>query len=126
MSRTRRWSAGLLLILAFSAAAAGKTYRWVDAQGKLHYGDQPPANAVPVTPKLATGDNGSGSPASGPPAAALAPEECARRKSQLDGYRDASAITETDGLGNKREYTEDQRKQLIARTEQSIRDGCPN
>ena len=33
-----------------SGAQAGELYRWLDAQGKVHYGDVPPAGAVQVTP----------------------------------------------------------------------------
>lgn len=35
---------GLLAGVLFSAAASAEVYRWVDAQGQLHYGDQPPAD----------------------------------------------------------------------------------
>ena len=37
-----RFSLMLLLFLA-TAAGAQTTYRWVDKDGKVHYGDQPPA-----------------------------------------------------------------------------------
>ncbi|MFZ2525230.1 MAG: glutaredoxin family protein [Candidatus Ferrigenium altingense] len=33
-----------------SGMQAGELYRWVDAQGKVHYGDVPPAGAAQVTP----------------------------------------------------------------------------
>jgi hypothetical protein len=40
----------LALTLAFSAAAAAQTYKWVDQNGKVQYGDAPPAgaNATPL------------------------------------------------------------------------------
>jgi hypothetical protein len=44
----RAW---VVAFLALSIASAyGQTYKWTDAEGKLHYGDQPPAaaNATPV------------------------------------------------------------------------------
>ena len=31
-------------------AQAGELFRWVDAQGKVHYGDMPPVDAAQVTP----------------------------------------------------------------------------
>lgn len=34
----------LLLLLVGTAAQAGEIYRWTDAQGRTHYGDQPPAS----------------------------------------------------------------------------------
>jgi hypothetical protein len=117
---------GFVLLLAAAAAGAdGKTYRWVDAQGNVHYGDQPPANATVVAPKPTDSAAPSPPPASTAAASGLGPEECDRRQKQLDSYKAASSITETDGLGNKREYSEDERNKLIARTEQAIRDGCP-
>ena len=37
-----------LLLAALSPLAAGQVYRWVDKQGRVHYGDRPPANAAPA------------------------------------------------------------------------------
>lgn len=41
----------LLICLAVMplGAQAGELYRWVDAQGKVHYGDVPPVDAMQVT-----------------------------------------------------------------------------
>lgn len=36
----------LLLALLFAAPAFAQTYRWVDHEGKVHYGDRPPASAA--------------------------------------------------------------------------------
>ena len=33
-----------LLAMAFPVAAQEGVYRWIDAQGRTHYGNQPPAN----------------------------------------------------------------------------------
>ncbi|MDD5388806.1 MAG: DUF4124 domain-containing protein [Gallionellaceae bacterium] len=39
---------GILLLLALLAAPAGADiYKWTDAQGKIHYGDQPPSSTLP-------------------------------------------------------------------------------
>jgi Domain of unknown function (DUF4124) len=48
---------GSAFAVVLSAAASGGAYRWVDAQGGVHYGDQPPGNAVaePVQPPLPPG-----------------------------------------------------------------------
>ena len=44
-----RWLAVTCLALAFTAShAGGQVYRWVDKQGRVHYGDRPPANAAPA------------------------------------------------------------------------------
>lgn len=39
----QRLAAGLCLLCAFSAQAANPTYRWVDEQGQVHYGDAIPS-----------------------------------------------------------------------------------
>lgn len=56
MERTRLATA-LALVLLIGPASAG-IYRWVDAEGKVHYGDRPPAgqesSAVTVSPGPAT------------------------------------------------------------------------
>lgn len=36
----------LLLALLFATTAYAQTYRWVDKDGKVHYGDRPPASAA--------------------------------------------------------------------------------
>lgn len=41
----------ICLALMPFGAHAGKLYRWVDAQGKVHYGDAPPADAARVETK---------------------------------------------------------------------------
>lgn len=41
----------LLGCLAWMPAQAGDLYRWVDAQGKVHYGDVPPAEAAQIEEK---------------------------------------------------------------------------
>lgn len=56
--------APLVLILLSLPAMAGTLYRWTDANGKVHYTDQPPpASAKGVTQKSLKGSN-SQSPAS--------------------------------------------------------------
>lgn len=49
--------ASTMVAVALSAAASGGTYRWVDAQGGIHFGDQPPAGVAvePVQPPLPPG-----------------------------------------------------------------------
>jgi len=34
-----------------SGTQAGELYRWVDAKGKVHYGDVPPADMAQVEPR---------------------------------------------------------------------------
>lgn len=37
----------VLVSLLATAQATDRVYRWVDKQGRVHYGDRPPANALP-------------------------------------------------------------------------------
>jgi hypothetical protein len=57
----------MLLAIAFAAAASAQTYKWVDSNGKVQYGDTPPADASSVT-RLKTPSGGAA------PAPAAAPE----------------------------------------------------
>lgn len=36
------------MVLMLSGVQAGELYRWLDPQGKVHYGDMPPAEAVQI------------------------------------------------------------------------------
>ena len=54
----------VLAALAFAAGASAQTYKWVDKDGKVRYGDQPPPG-VKATPI-----RGPSGPAAPPPAAA--------------------------------------------------------
>jgi len=49
---------------------------------------------------------------------------CERKKTQLDSYRKATVLKETDALGRTREYSEDERKQFIAVTEKQVAEAC--
>src|SRR5262249_30237875 len=111
------------LIALVSFAAYGDVYKWTDASGNVHYGDKPRdgADKVDVKPGI-----GSGSPSD--PAAAKADQDraaaCAKKKSQLESYKTATVVKETDALGRAREYSEPERQQLIAQTEKQVADAC--
>lgn len=49
----------LLIVLGLlaGAAQAGEAYRWVDAEGKVHYGDRPPADTKEVETRKIPADN---------------------------------------------------------------------
>lgn len=116
----------LLLIAAATAQAEGKVYRWTDAQGRVHYGDQPAGNAQPVAPKVPTLEapaSGEASPAR-KTAGALPLGTCEEKKAQLASYRRAAKITETSALGETREYSAEQKQQLIERTEAAVKEAC--
>ncbi len=45
-TRPRPWFALLLACVLWMPAAAEPLYRWVDASGRVHFGDRPPATAA--------------------------------------------------------------------------------
>lgn len=48
---------GVILLLALLAAPAGaEIYKWTDAQGEIHYGDQPPSSTTPKPFHLQTSE----------------------------------------------------------------------
>ena len=107
------------LALVAVAAQAGEVYKWKDKDGRTHYGDKPKHGAqavdIPVAPPL--------DPAAEKAAADRA-AECARKRKQLETYRSAPSISETDNLGRTREYSEAERQQLIAQTEKKVAEAC--
>lgn len=109
----------LLAALVPGVAADGRIYRWVDAQGRVHYGDQPARGASEVrVPRV----DASGSPA--PAAPAISQADCDRTRAELDNYRQAKDIVERDALGKERRYTPEERQQLIAITEGKLAAAC--
>lgn len=112
-------------LLACAAASADPTlYRWVDKDGHVHYGDQPgDPKAQLVAPKPSGGASSSGGDADAAAAAKQA-AVCKGKNDELDRYKSATTITETDALGNSREYTAEQKDQLLARTQKYLDEHC--
>lgn len=133
---TKTGSLLLLLLAAACTASAGQVYKWIDAEGRVHYADTPKPGWQRVDLKVAPGfapvtadaDAGSAAPAGAaadsPERAQLRTEECAKRREQLETYRKASTITERDTLGNERVFSEEQRLQLIEQTQSQVRELC--
>jgi hypothetical protein len=74
-----RWLAAVTLALAAQASIAEGVYKWTDSQGRVHFGDRPPGDAI-------------GAPIA-PPAPSATPtsddtERAARQRRLLDMYRD--------------------------------------
>lgn len=114
----------VIAIVTFAAAAsAAEVYRWVDENGKVHYGDRPRPGAerMEVAPPGGSGDPAD--PEAAKTAAARA-AECESKKKQLAGYRQAPTIKEINGLGEEREYNAEQKQKLIALTEQQVAAAC--
>lgn len=128
--------ATLLLCLgvagAGAAQAAGnKVYRWLDAQGRVHYGDQPPPSASEVQTR-AGGLTGAGlvtplaaSAASASESDSEAAESCEELQQRANTWRNAQSIVETDVLGNEKTLSEEERQQLVAKADARIAEaGC--
>ena len=139
----------LAALLATSAAHA-QVYRWVDEQGKVHYGERPPtgAKASPVQDKLAT-PPGAPAPKAAPDAsqqerdfqrrqierqqkeaseqkaAARAKTECERERSRLAQLRSARRITAgVDDKGDTRYMSDAERADAIAGQEGAVARAC--
>jgi hypothetical protein len=123
-------------------AVAEKAYRWVDAQGHVHYGDQPgkgaevikvrPGTLPPVAgkpaekvPEPSAGASSSDAPPEDPRVVAQRrAADCGRRKEQLNTYRHAVRIVEKNSLGDEREYSAEEKERLIKLTEEQIAETC--
>jgi hypothetical protein len=127
----------LLCVCAF-AASAGQVYKWIDANGRVHYSDTPRPGwtrvdvrtggglqSVTAAPEAAAETDVAGSDAEeSPERARLRAEECQKRRDQLETYRTSTQIIERDNLGNERTYTEEQRLQLIEQTQRQVNELC--
>jgi len=116
-------AASLLFCAVAGADADAKLYRWVDKDGHVHYGDQAAPNAKPVNPKQpANSDDVDDAAAKA--AADKQAAECKGKNDQLTRYKNAASINETDALGNTREYTAEQKDQLVAKTQKYVDEHC--
>lgn len=132
-----RMTSWMVLGLMLAAPAyAGQVYKWVDPDGRVHYGDQPMPGAKAVDLRtnrgtLATTDpvaetSAAEDDAEPKPAEKLKPdpELCAQKKKELETYNTASKIVERDRLGRDKEYGEEEKKMLIERTQKQIEQAC--
>lgn len=114
---------GWLLLCACSFAAhAEKMYRWVDAQGKVHFSDRPQGNARVIDVRPGSGPGAADSKSA--LASRIDAAECRRRQDQLAGYRQSERIVEKNALGVEREYTPEERNRLLRLTEQAVAESC--
>lgn len=103
----------------FAALAEGRIYQWLDANGVEHFGDTPPASGRSIKVKQTSSGINAGAQLPSIDEAA-----CAAKREQLKTYQLAARLTETNALGESREYTEAERLQLIAGTEAQTRAVC--
>ena len=141
--------------LAFAAllaavAAHAQVYRWVDEQGKVHYGERPPAgakaNAIEdrlATPPGAPAQKGASDAAQqerdfqrrrmereqqearDQKAAEKVRQQCERERSRLAQLRNVRRIAVgVDEKGNQRYMSEEERTNAIASQEAAIAQTC--
>ena len=141
--------------IAFAALLAASTahpqvYRWVDEQGKVHYGERPPsgAKASPVEDRLAA-PPGAPAPKAAPDAsqqerdfqrsrmereqteareqkaAEKAKQQCERERSRLAQLRNVRRIQSgVDEKGNLRYMSDAERADAIASQEGAVARAC--
>ena len=109
-----------LSVFACAAASAGDVYKWKDKDGRVHYGDKPKDGSGSQV-EMRSEDGTSEVANSDDPARAA---ECAKRRNQLESYRKAPAIIDTDNLGRTRQFTDDERVQFIALYEKKVQEVC--
>lgn len=118
------------LLVVGVAAAGDRVYRWKGADGKVHFGDTPPSGAQDVS-NVDTRFAGRAGPSTPPVAPPLSDEQlaardadCANKRSQLNSYRNATRLIERDALGREREYTPEERQQLVTKVEAELQTQC--
>lgn len=121
-------------LLAPGLASAGKVYRWVDAQGRVHYGDQPARDARELqqldAPRPAASGAATAQGQSEPTGEASEEEAAARaaactaKREQLKSYETATTLIEKDTLGREREYSSEERAQLVERARSEVQGLC--
>src|SRR5438067_202609 len=90
----------IFLALAFSGAALAQAYKWTDPNGRVQYGDTPPADASNAT--RLRGATSSSTPAAAPEAKkdaagkdkALTPEQAFQKRQQERAEADQKAAKE--------------------------------
>lgn len=114
-----------LALVAGGSVAAGKVYRWIDEQGRVHYTDMPVRNSQEVNVRLGTpvGHDADAAAQDEAQAAAKA-EECTAKKGQYESYKGAVRLVERDSTGHEHEYTPEEREKLLAMTQSEITRLC--
>lgn len=114
----------LAALLCGAAWAQAPVYRWVDAGGQVHYGDQPPPTATLVKPAAPPAAAAAATPAVSADDTAKQAEACKHSKDQLGAYSTASTINETDALGNVHQYSAEEKQALVTKTQKYLDEHC--
>lgn len=143
---------GLLLVLVFSASVSAQMYKWVDKDGKVQYGDCPPADCKAVPLQAAPAPSAEETQRARQATEQLIQEQKARDearqaellrdqrkaeaaraetqrkckifKSRLFLLKQPGVITLTDDRGNIMRPSDEQRDQMIQELEAFIQENC--
>ena len=144
--------ATLSTVILFSSAAAfaGKIYKWTDAEGKVHYGSEKPADADAEKMKVNTDKTGvesgaalddlkqqvddeaekikeEGIPAQ-PPVPSLSMKEvkkrCQAAKQDLATIQSRGQLRERDANGEIRYVSDEDKQRRIKAAKQQVREYC--
>lgn len=121
----------MLLLCLSAVASAADIYKWTDAQGRVHYGNQPPAQddaakkiEVNAPPSLTQQQQERDKVLASGEKTKRQFEDCKRSKEQLTTYQSASRVVQKDALGGEKELDAEQRAKLIQVTQQHIKEAC--
>ncbi len=136
----------LLLVLAAAvstSASAGPLYRWVDDEGKVHYGDQPPpekereqvelkflGKGQAPAPEAAGAEPASRSPEmdllAPDPSLLLkpSPERCAAARQRLEIYTKARQLERPNDYGQREVVSDAEREKYIAGAREEVKRAC--
>jgi hypothetical protein len=127
---------GATLLLAAGMASA-EMYRWVDADGKVHYSDRAVSGAQSVEvktpgtePAAPAGDTDT--PASAPTdsaepgdeAAQVKAKQCELARQRLQTYESSDSIVRTDESGKQVTLSAEERVDTILRARKDVRAFC--
>lgn len=129
----------LLIALSLGAVSAqADVYRWVDADGKVHYSDTPPPEGAQKT-DIQSGHNSLSSQppapakqagAAAPPASAakaqaeLQQKQCELARATLQAYQSDATLVRKDADGNKHVLTADEKAKEIDQAKQQVKAAC--
>ncbi len=136
----------LCLLLAVSLGAAADVYRWVDKDGNVHYGDAPKASANaeliqrrrPPLQEVPAQDPAEGEDAANGDAAApqketpfaegketaTAQERCNEFRARISRYQGAGDMFIDNPDGTRHKLSDEERNNLISRTQQQADEAC--
>lgn len=123
----------IVLVIALSlcslSVGAAEVYKWKDANGRTHYGDRPNQNAEKITVKPGSGSDPSIAESGRKELEALKMKDdkyarCQQKREQVETWKSAGKIIEKDGLGREKEYSNDEKAQLISRAQSQMEKEC--